>query len=435
SILTATEETNMLLSPRGPILVGVLVLTLLISQPTAAQETPVIGGLSTAHASTSATWPFVLFGQAVAIEGRLALVGVPNFVATDADEKIIQGPIVEIYAGNADGTLWTRTGSLSAPDPKAEGFFGSALALTGNRLAVGSFGPLELFERRKSRWVRRDSISFSPPFSGPGRFAYEGDTLAMVVGEHQMDSIPGSQNRLFVYIYRIEREGKAHRVQRLEIPAAGIDSLALDHELLVVGSSGGYDPVNPQPPGQVYVYSRRGEHWRFEQTIPSPTGAPNSEFGQAVALGDRAILVSAPREDFEGDRGFTFAEGELYVFRKAHGVWAETQETRPSAGFADFGAVLAAGGGRVAVGSPFPTDPFQTEFGPTVIYRWDGDTLVLDNYVVSSRTVSLDISRNRIIVGENAEVKNGANNAAEVLTYPRAADSDDSQSASQEDED
>lgn len=432
----------MLLSPRGPILAGVFLLTLLISHPTVAQETPVIGDLSTAHASTSPSWPFVLFGQAVAIEGRLALVGVPNFDTTDANGNFVAEGIVEVYEGNADGTLWTRTGSLTPPDPNVEHFFGSQLALTGNRLAVGTSGPLELFERSNSRWVRRGSISFTPPFFGPGHFAYQGDTLAVVVGEHQMDSIPGSQNRLFVYIYRIEHEGKAHLVQRLKIPAGGIDSLALEHRLLVVGSAGGYDLVNPQPPGQVYVYSRRGEHWRFEQTIPSPTGAPNSQFGQSVAVGNRAILVAAPREDFEGFRDFTFAWGELYVFRKAHGVWAETQEIRPNnndgnpvGAFSGFGESLAAGGGRVAVGSPLPTDPFQTEFGPTAIYRWDGDTLVLDNYVMSYRTVSLDISRNRIIVGENAEVKNGANNVGLVLTYPRPARSDDSQSESQDDKD
>ena len=329
---------------------------------------------------------------------------------------------------DANGLLVTPAGSDNVED------FGNQLALCGDRLAVGTFGPIRLFEKRQRRWSATDSIELSAAdsrFSSQG-LVYSQDTLAFSVYETRMDSVPGSRNGTFVYLYRVGDHGKAHLLQKLA-PAAGDTggfgkALALKNDLLVIGSPGGIDYQNGAPPGQVYVYSRRGDRWTLEQRIQSPTGAPNSDFGAGVAIGHHAILVGAPAEDFIGDEEFTSASGELHVFAKVHGVWAQTQETRPSDSspvglFNGFGAIIATGGGRVVIGAPSPTDVFGGYFGPTVIYRWEADTLVLDNYISSTLAASLDVSGNRIIVGENTQTKYGFYNQAVVLTYPAAAHS------------
>ena len=70
--------------------------------------------LSSAHANTSPTYPLTLFGQAVAVRGDLAMVGVPEFETVDANGNPVSGGIVEMYEGNASGTQWTRTVPLAA---------------------------------------------------------------------------------------------------------------------------------------------------------------------------------------------------------------------------------------------------------------------------------------------------------------------------------
>jgi hypothetical protein len=89
-----------------------------------AQETPVVTRLSSAHANTSPTYPLTLFGQAVAVRGDLAMVGVPEFETVDANGNPVSGGIVEMYEGNASGTQWTRTGSFLPPYPDTDGGFG-----------------------------------------------------------------------------------------------------------------------------------------------------------------------------------------------------------------------------------------------------------------------------------------------------------------------
>ena len=46
---------------------------------------------SSAHANTSPTYPLTLFGQAVAVRGDLAMVGVPEFETVDANGNPVSG--------------------------------------------------------------------------------------------------------------------------------------------------------------------------------------------------------------------------------------------------------------------------------------------------------------------------------------------------------
>ena len=111
----------------------------------------------------------------------------------------------------------------------------------------------------------------------------------------------------------------------------------------------------------------------------------------------------------------------LFRSRKSHGVWAETQEFRPAGGgiegFNGFGALIVAGGGRVALSAPAPDDVFDASFGPTYVYRWEGDTLVYDGDDGATAN-ALAVSHNHIIIGTNYDGRGGFFEGAEVLTYP-----------------
>ena len=381
-----------------------------------APETPIIANLSEDHALATDSFGSPLgFGQAVAIEGKTAFVGAPLYEPTtgplDAQGNPITNGLVEIYESDATDTNWTRTGSLQPVVPTLATFYGAPLAVSGDRLAVGSQTQIQLYEKRRGQWTPTETIPAAP-------------TTMVLVGNTLVYSLSG------VSVYDISDGRKSRLVQTLKpLPSdtgAYGSEIALKGNLLVVGSPGG------STPGQAYVYSRGGFRWHLEQTLQSPTGAANSEFGSGVAITHHSIIVGAPNEDIVSDGFFTTAGGEAYVFRKSHGVWAETQEFRPAGGgpegFNGFGTLIVAGGGRVALSAPGADDVFSAAFGPAFIYRWEGDTLVFDGTGATAN--ALAVSPNHIVIGTNYDGRGGFFEGAEVLTYPKkstesSSDTDD----------
>ena len=78
--------------------------------------------------SATGSRPGSQFGGAMALAGDLALVGAPG------DST---GGIVFAYHRAADGT-WSQTGTLPAEGLAAGDHFGAAIAISGNRAAVGA---------------------------------------------------------------------------------------------------------------------------------------------------------------------------------------------------------------------------------------------------------------------------------------------------------
>jgi hypothetical protein len=380
-----------------------------------APETPVGANLSEDHALATDSFGSPLgFGAAVAIEGKTAFVGAPFYENTnqvDSQGNPINSGLVEIYESDATGTTWTLTQSLEPVVPTLGSGFGSTLAASGDRLAVGERTQIQLYEKRDGQWTPTEIIPASP-------------ANIILVGNTLVYSASG------VYVYEVGHGSKPRLIQTLKPLPSDTgrygSEIALTGNLLVVGSPGGATP------GQAYVYSREGIRWHLEQTLQSPTGAANSDFGSGVAISNHSIIVGAPGEDNNFDGFFTTAGGEAYVFRKSHGVWAETQEFRPAVGgiegFNGFGTLIVAGGGRVALSAPDTDDVFDAAFGPAYVYRWEGDTLVFDGTGPTAN--ALAVSHNHIVIGTNYDGRGGFFEGAEVLTYPKksttsSSDSDD----------
>ena len=382
---------------------------LLAQAPLTTPETPIIAPLSENHAlETDSFGPPLGFGAAVAIEGKTAFVGAPIYEPTDqvdSEGNPITSGLVEIYASDATGATWTRTGSLQPVVPTLASGFGATLAVSGDLLAVGGYQQIQLYANRHGQWTPTGTIPAAP-------------TALVLAGNTLVYSASAG-----VYVYEIGDGSKPRRVQTLNPLPSDTgrygSEIALEGKLLVVGSPGS------STPGQAYVYSREGFRWQLEQTLQSPTGAANSDFGSGVAISNHSIIVGAPGEDLVSDSFFTSAGGEAYVFRRSHGGWAETQEFRPTTGslegFNGFGTLIVAGGGRVALSAPGTTDVFDASFGPTYVYRWEGDTLVFDGdtgEIGGATANALAVSHNRIVVGTNYAGRGGFFEGAEVLTYP-----------------
>ncbi len=189
-------------------------------------------------------------------------------------------------------------------------------------------------------------------------------------------------------------------------------AVALDGDTLAVSSE--RSGLN-LPPGRVFVYSRVGGLWTFQQVL-TPTGT--IDFASSLALsGDRLVI---------GDRGFSNGIGPVgaaWVFERTAGVWHEVATLRASdeALNAGFGSALALDGDWIAVGAP--RDAFTTTPpGNTYLFHWNGVSWTELARIGASDGInednfgwSLSMSSDRLVVG----APNRANQLGKAYVFER----------------
>ena len=269
------------------------------------------GGAPPAYTRVTAPAPATgeRFGAAVAIDGDRLVVGAPlasprgaaencDQIATSVELGFDTG-VVHVFA--RDGAGWSDRGQLAPPAETRCGTFGSALALRGGRLVVGS--PTET------------GIVAAVPIRNAGAvYAYRagaGDTWVTEV-------LPPPPT-----------------------PTAGARlgaSLAVDDALLVVGSPGA--PNGPSlGAGAVYLYPTA-------TTATVLRGATtDAGFGTGLALGDSDLLIGSPGADTGG-----LDSGEVAIY--ARGTTVPTQTITVAEPGGGFGAALARHGELTVVGAP-----------------------------------------------------------------------------------
>ena len=228
---------------------------------------------------------------------------------------------------------------VKASNPDAEDWFGRAVAVSGNWLAVGA--------------------------------PNESSRASGIDGDQADDSEDGSGA---VYLYSGEAGAWAQRAYvKASNPEAvdGFgDALALDGATLVVGApfeDGAEAGINVTQgngaanAGAVYAFTRTGDTWQQDAYIkPSNTDALDW-FGTSVALSSDLLVVGAPGEDsgatgVDGDESDdSVAEsGAVYVLSRATGAWAHASYLKalnPSEQDR-FGAAVAVSGATLVVGAP-----------------------------------------------------------------------------------
>jgi hypothetical protein len=185
------------------------------------------------------------------------------------------------------------------PDRGGQGIGGIAVAIDGSEAVVGLFNAAYVFNLQNGRWVQTATLSVSSQHADPnGRFG---------------------------------------------------TSVAINGDRIVVGAPGEGDGL--LEPGAAYLYSATGAANRTEiarLTAPAPPlSFPDAQFGTAVALDSRSIVVGAP-----GD----FGGGRVYAFRRdlSRGPVRYGEEALQSGGVntAGVGASLADSNGYVIAGAP-----------------------------------------------------------------------------------
>jgi hypothetical protein len=346
------------------------------------------------------------------------------------------------------GTLPVTLEAASAPTveleerlvsntPSTDGYFGSALTLNGNMLAVGAFltDKVYTYTSSPSGWVPGPILT--PVVKG----TYFGQALDsspqhLAVGSMLSDDF--GQNTGSVYVYDLTGRSPVLK-QQLFADATGHAlsaefgrSVSIDGNRMVVGNP--RDDDKGAASGSAYVFNFDGTTWNQGAKLLGSTSASGDEFGSSVAIQGLTLAVGAEVEntkgvnagavyvsnfdganwvesqilfgsgisagsafgtsmDMDGDYLAVGAPGQdssglhpgaVYVFKKTAGVWTEqaklTAEDFPAGAFGmispDFGITVALDGGTLLVGSRFE-DAGAQDTGAAYLYKRNGDTWTL----------------------------------------------------------
>ncbi len=301
------------------------------------------------------------FGAAVAASPDEVLVG-------DRGGQTSAGRVF-VYRRGPDG--WTEAATIRASDAEDGDGFGSALALDGDRLLVGSSSAAYLFERSGSAWRESARIPLEENLRITSALLLED---AAFVGSGTLGGFrgPGEPGRVLSFARAADGTWRPTGELTLERPTAGDGfgvALASVGDRLLVGAPGATVGSTTQA-GSVFVYERTGDGGWSLTADPMTAARPSSlsRFGSALLVssdGERtSIFVGAAGTGgvgavyaFEGDPDEGLSQTAVFLPPVAEGFRAA------------FGGAMAEVGDELWVGGVVD----RNREGRVFRYRRDGD--------------------------------------------------------------
>ncbi len=301
-------------------------------------------------------------GYSVAISGNTAVVGAKQDDATATLEGAAR---VYIKVGSG----WILQQTLTPPHVGEQEQFGYSVAIDGDTLVVGavndgqiaaSAGAAYVYTRSGGAWTLQQKLVDTG--GGTSHFfgwavAIDGDTVA--VGEVNAQ-ISGVNQAGAVCVFT--RSGGSWGLeQKVQCPSPVIGdrfgwSVSLSGDRLLVGAPGkDYDVTWDW--GLAYVYSRSGGSWSLEQQLVSSDRAANDNLGYSVSIDGSTALVGAPNSSRTVSLG-----GAAYVFTQSGTSWNERTALAPPDLViqARLGRVVSLDGSTAVCSAPFtPVDGYS----------------------------------------------------------------------------
>ncbi|WP_287127879.1 FG-GAP repeat protein [Candidatus Cyanaurora vandensis] len=317
---------------------------------------------------------FNQYAYTVDIDGLTAVVGAPyDLRSVNTAYKLP----TYVFVFNRRQGVWTQQARLSGSDSRPLDFFGSALALNGNTLAVGSYGvnnrtgAVYVFERTQDTagvvtWTQKAQI-FAADRAEFDRFGYtvalDDNTLA--VGSYRSDPKGSFSGSAYVFV---RNQGVWSQQAKL-IPTDGYQydyfgyAISLRRDTILVGAY----PANGYQ-GKVYVFARSGATWSEQAILTASDGLPNDAFGYSVALSGETAVVGAYTA--------TGYKGKVYVFVRSGTTWSEQAILTASDGLSteaggdEFGISVAINVNTLVVGA----HGAGGKVGAAYLFKRDGTT-------------------------------------------------------------
>jgi hypothetical protein len=294
------------------------------------------------------------FGLVVAVQGDTAMVS----AFLEDSSPYSDAGAVYVFTRTESG--WEYAQRLASPTTYYYEYFGSALALDGDRVLIGAYyhdfgyGGAYLFGRGAEGWAYEGFIANPNPDANvnanPDYFGQyldlDGNTA--VIGAYASDATDLNSGVAYV----LEQSGGDWSVVGTITNPDGESasdylgrSVALDADTALAGAP------DDEGGGSVFVYERSEGSWGFLQKLTSPDSETDADqFGTSLALAGDTLLVGAPHN--EGAEG-PWA-GSVYVYTRSGGLWILTQtldNPDATAQIDFFGRALALDGNTLLVGA------------------------------------------------------------------------------------
>jgi hypothetical protein len=247
------------------------------------------------------------------------------------------------------GNKWSLQATLTPSDPRDNQQFGTAVAIDDNVIVVGAFldsavqtnaGAAYVFTRTGNTWVQRAKLRASDASA----YAFFGSAVA-VSGSNIVVGSPTSET---AYIFALNKTGWSEQAVLTASDALEGDysafgaSVAIEQDTVAIGAPA--EGMNAVKAGAAYTFTRKGKAWVQQNKLTAPDGQEEDEFGTAVSITGKIIAVGAP---YSGERN----EGAVYVFGTKHGSEAVKNKLSSSSS-AFLGASVALSNAFVAAGAP-----------------------------------------------------------------------------------
>lgn len=120
--------------------------------------------------------------------------------------------------------------------------------------------------------------------------------------------------------------------------------------------------------GEVYLFQRTANKWKYQQTLQSPASARNDQFGYSLAMDGDYLAVSSYGAETGEDNS-----GRVDIYKRAGDQWNHHQLLQPPAALENgrFGFSLAMDGSVLAIAELNGIDGSVTGGGVTVFERED----------------------------------------------------------------
>ncbi len=314
-----------------------------------------------------------LFGSSVAISGDTVVVG----SATDDNSSGVDSGAVYLFVKPASG--WgdmTESGQLFAGDAAANHTFGSAVTIVGTTLVVGASGhenggvfpgAVYIFEGSGTNWNQSAKLTASDGINGDlFGFSLDMDGNTVVVGAYGKEQKKGA-----VYVFNKPDSGWTNANENVMLVAQdrsagdqfGFD-LAINGGHIIVGAD--REDTNGADGGAVYLFSGTG--WSLQEKKVPTDGFRDQGFGYAVdILGDTAIVGAL----LDNEKA-----GSIYVYEVSSGTLTEQEKLTAPDGEAEdrFGSAVAITGSYIVAGAYRDAVGGQSASGSAYVFRQTVDT-------------------------------------------------------------
>ncbi|HET6633281.1 MAG TPA: hypothetical protein VFG73_11330 [Rhodanobacteraceae bacterium] len=334
----------------------------------------ITGGDSVAHD---------MFGNAVAVSGATAVVGASS---ANVDGRTEQGAA---YVYTRQNGVWTQTAKLVASDGTSEDYFGYAVAIDGDTIAVGAWdhnsdrvdGGVYIFTRTGGTWSQTAKLAPGDQGAAISSFgkavALAGPSMVLVGAPDALTCDANNENCITGAVYVFQDDAGAwSQTQKF----SANETVWADHfgtalavsagDTLLVGDPA--DDFNGFQAGAAYLFRLTNGLWGETQQLIPDSIEEHGAFGSAVALDGNMALVSAAGATVNG----VTDSGTVYAFRQSDGTWSQVQKLQglqaaTGAGIA-FGASLALSGKTALVGAPWDSLTANDEQGSAYLFTRTG---------------------------------------------------------------